>query len=146
MVTTTRYDTIRYDKSCYFNVRSKADVSLNLPHGKEEGKKLRKRICWDVSVDIPSWESAIVVSCIIFYLNKPTFYLRILYHTVHGEFAHTKTQYERAKAGRLLDLAVRGLVSWIHRLTVTSFCSISMSVDFCRHLVGKNSEKCLPLW
>jgi len=72
------YDTIRYDKSCYFNVRSKADVSLNLPHGKEEGKKLRKRICWDVSVDIPSWESAIVASCIIFYLNTLTFYLSIL--------------------------------------------------------------------
>ena len=29
-----RYDTIRYDTKCYFNVRSKADMSqLNLPHG-----------------------------------------------------------------------------------------------------------------
>jgi len=29
-----RYDTIRYDMKCYFNVRSKADMSpLNLPHG-----------------------------------------------------------------------------------------------------------------
>jgi len=29
------YDTIRYDTRCYFNVRSKADISqLNLPHGK----------------------------------------------------------------------------------------------------------------
>ena len=29
-----RYDTIRYDTRCYFNVRSKADMSqLNLPHG-----------------------------------------------------------------------------------------------------------------
>jgi len=29
-----RYDTIRYDTRCYFNVRSKADISqLNLPHG-----------------------------------------------------------------------------------------------------------------
>ena len=29
-----RYDTIRYDAICYFNVRSKADMSqLNLPHG-----------------------------------------------------------------------------------------------------------------
>jgi len=28
------YDTIRYDTRCYFNVRSKADISqLNLPHG-----------------------------------------------------------------------------------------------------------------
>ena len=28
------YDTIRYDTRCYFNVRTKADVSqLNLPHG-----------------------------------------------------------------------------------------------------------------
>jgi len=31
------YDTIRYDTRCYFNVRSKADISqLNLPHGTEE--------------------------------------------------------------------------------------------------------------
>ena len=29
-----RYDTIRYDTRCYFNVRSKADIrQLNLPHG-----------------------------------------------------------------------------------------------------------------
>ena len=29
-----RYDTIRYDTRCYFNVRSKADISqLSLPHG-----------------------------------------------------------------------------------------------------------------
>jgi len=28
------HDTIRYDTKCYFNVRSKADISqLNLPHG-----------------------------------------------------------------------------------------------------------------
>ena len=28
------HDTIRYDTRCYFNVRSKADISqLNLPHG-----------------------------------------------------------------------------------------------------------------
>jgi len=28
------YDTIRYDTRCYFNVRSKDDMSqLNLPHG-----------------------------------------------------------------------------------------------------------------
>jgi len=32
--TPLRYDTIRYDTRCYFNVRSKAEVSrLNLPHG-----------------------------------------------------------------------------------------------------------------
>jgi len=31
---TIRYDTIRYDTRCYFNLRSKADMSqLNLPHG-----------------------------------------------------------------------------------------------------------------
>ena len=31
---TANHDTIRYDTRCYFNVRSKADVSqLNLPHG-----------------------------------------------------------------------------------------------------------------
>jgi len=30
----TDADTIRYDTRCYFNVRSKADISqLNLPHG-----------------------------------------------------------------------------------------------------------------
>jgi len=29
-----QYDTIRYDTRCYFNVRSKANMSqLNLPHG-----------------------------------------------------------------------------------------------------------------
>jgi len=27
-----------------------------------------------------------------------------------------------------------------------NFCSISMPVDFCCHLVGKNSWKCLSLW
>ena len=31
---TLRYDTIRYDTRCYFNVRSKADMNrLNLLHG-----------------------------------------------------------------------------------------------------------------
>jgi len=31
---TAANDTIRYDTRCYFNVRSKADISqLNLPHG-----------------------------------------------------------------------------------------------------------------
>ena len=30
----------------------------------------------------------------------------------------------------------------MHRATVTLFCSISMPVDFCRHLVDKNSQKC----
>ena len=31
-----RYDTIRYDTRCHFNVRSKADMSqLNLPHGND---------------------------------------------------------------------------------------------------------------
>ena len=32
------YDAIRYDTRCYFNVRSKADISqLNLPHGNTLG-------------------------------------------------------------------------------------------------------------
>jgi len=36
-----RYDTIRYDTRCYFNVRSKADTSqLNLPHGTNNQKVL----------------------------------------------------------------------------------------------------------
>jgi len=45
-----RYDTIRYDTRCYFNVRSKADISqLNLPHGpttkkcKNRRKKLKSK-------------------------------------------------------------------------------------------------------
>ena len=34
--TSIRYDTIRYDTRCYFNVRSKADISrLNLLHGND---------------------------------------------------------------------------------------------------------------
>ena len=33
--------TIRYDTRCYFNVRSKADISqLNLPHGNRQLKKV----------------------------------------------------------------------------------------------------------
>jgi len=32
-----------------------------------------------------------------------------------------------------------------HRVTLTSFCAISMPVDSCCHLVSKNSEKCLSL-
>jgi len=32
--------TIRYDTRCYFNVRSKADMSqLNLPHGTDSGRQ-----------------------------------------------------------------------------------------------------------
>ena len=35
-VSHSRADTIRYDTRCYFNVRSKADISrLNLPHGND---------------------------------------------------------------------------------------------------------------
>ena len=34
----------------------------------------------------------------------------------------------------------------LHRVTVTWCSFISMPFDFCRHLMGKNSEKCLPLW
>jgi len=38
------YDTIRYDTRCYFNVRSKADMSqLNLPHGNRQLKKCKNR-------------------------------------------------------------------------------------------------------
>jgi len=37
-----RYDTIRYDTRCYFNVRSKADISqLNLPHGTDNIKSVK---------------------------------------------------------------------------------------------------------
>jgi len=36
IVVVVRYDTIRYDTRCYFNVGSKADISrLNLPHGND---------------------------------------------------------------------------------------------------------------
>ena len=36
--------TIRYDTRCYFNVRSKADISqLNLPHGNWQLKKCKNR-------------------------------------------------------------------------------------------------------
>ena len=48
-----------YDTRCYFNVRSKADMSqLNLPHEttnleKQKNEKLRKRICSEVSVHSP---------------------------------------------------------------------------------------------
>jgi len=56
-ITTTRYN--RYDTRCYFNVRSKADMSqLNLPHGNRQRKsgkqkklKSKKRICSEVSVN-----------------------------------------------------------------------------------------------
>ena len=48
-----RYDTIRYDTRCYFNVRSKADVSqLNLPGGFVCGigqVRLCVRVCVDVT-------------------------------------------------------------------------------------------------
>jgi len=38
-----RYDTIRYDTRCYFNVRSKADISqLNLPHLLREFRVTKK--------------------------------------------------------------------------------------------------------
>ena len=37
-------DTIRYDTRCYFNVRSKADISqLNLPHGNRQLKSVKNR-------------------------------------------------------------------------------------------------------
>ena len=38
----THWDTIRYDTRCYFNVRSKADISqLNLPHGTDNWKSVK---------------------------------------------------------------------------------------------------------
>jgi len=41
MATFLSYDTIRYDTRCYFNVRSKADMSqLNLPHGKSTAREM----------------------------------------------------------------------------------------------------------
>jgi len=42
-------------------------------------------------------------------------------------------------------VSIRHTASGTDGVTVTEFCSISMPVDFRRHLVGKNSEKCLPL-
>ena len=53
-------DTIRYDQRCYFNVRSKANMSqLNLPHGPTTKKcknrkktKSRKQICPEITVNI----------------------------------------------------------------------------------------------
>ena len=54
---------IRHEKRCYFNVRSKANMSqLNLPHGnrqlksvKTEEKKLKveKQICSEITVNSP---------------------------------------------------------------------------------------------
>ena len=55
-----RYDTIRYDTRCYFNVRSKANMSqLNLPHGTDPTTKKcknrktisRKQICSEITVN-----------------------------------------------------------------------------------------------
>ena len=43
-VRTLCYDTMRYDTRCYFDVRSKADMSqLNLPHWNNIYKKLSYR-------------------------------------------------------------------------------------------------------
>ena len=61
IVTAGRHDTIRYDTRCYFNVRSKANMSqLNLPHGnrqlknvKTEKTKIRKQICPKITVNSP---------------------------------------------------------------------------------------------
>jgi len=40
-ITSQRYDTIRYDTRCYFNVRSKADISqLNLPQSQLDDLEL----------------------------------------------------------------------------------------------------------
>ena len=38
-----RYDTIRYDTRCYFNVRSKADISRSLIYRTEKTTKNCKR-------------------------------------------------------------------------------------------------------
>jgi len=44
------HNQIRYDTRCYFNVRSKANISqLNLPHGKTAGKKSEARCKHTVS-------------------------------------------------------------------------------------------------
>ena len=48
---------LRYDTRCYFDVRSKADISqLNLPHGTDNEKsvkteKVKRRICSEVTVN-----------------------------------------------------------------------------------------------
>jgi len=45
---------IRYDTRCYFNVRSKADISqLNQPHGTNNWK-VEKKKNWEVKTDICS--------------------------------------------------------------------------------------------
>ena len=46
------YSTIRYDTRCYFNVRSKADISqLNLPHGnKYRNKFYNKFVRWTCTI------------------------------------------------------------------------------------------------
>jgi len=52
-------DTIRYDTRCYFNVRSKANMSqFNLPHGTKKCKnrkktKGKKQICSEITVNSP---------------------------------------------------------------------------------------------
>ena len=55
------YTLIRYDTRCYFNVRSKADMSqLNLPHenttksAKNRKTKKYKRICSEATAKV--WE------------------------------------------------------------------------------------------
>ena len=54
------YNMIRYDTRCYFNVRSKANMSqLNLPHGNRQLKSVKtekklnveKQICSEIAVN-----------------------------------------------------------------------------------------------
>jgi len=55
---------IRYDTRCYFNVRSKADISqLNLPHGERTGR----RLLWSTTLLLPTIlsDSQVLISLLI---------------------------------------------------------------------------------
>jgi len=52
-----------------------------------------------------------------------------------------KTVHSAATATKTTTRSIEN----IHGVTMTEFCSISMPVDFCRHLVGINSAKCSSL-
>jgi len=50
------YNTIRYDTRCYFNVRSKADMSqLNLPHGTDDKMLLKGYAKYKLVVQVCHW-------------------------------------------------------------------------------------------
>ena len=59
--------------------------------------------------------------------------------TCLGHPVYTYTSYiSSLTAGRLrAKIAVAQISGHIHRVTVTSLCSISMPVNFSRHVVGR---------